>query len=103
MEIISSIIKAVIENPSSVKGRCVQFPSLSPDENFYYIQNCLKILSWNFGNVDNISLKTFWHPQFVTLKYLRMRELKYVDVIYNLLTNFSIEKGSSIFFQLPDI
>ena len=51
-----------------------------------------------FDNVASISLETIGHPQVVALKYLRMRKLQFPNAIYNLLTKFSIERGSSGFF-----
>ena len=110
MEIIPSIIKPVIENFPlktlrgnylilACTGKMCTFPSPSPFEKVYFYISFLS----PFDNVVNISLETIGHPQVVTLKYLRMRKRQFPNAIYNLLTKFSIERGSSGFFQLPDL
>ena len=106
MEIIPSITKPVIENlPLKIlrgnylilafTGEMCTFPSHSPFEKVYFYISFLS----PFHNVANISLEAIGHSQVVTLKYLRMRKLQFPNAIYNLLTKFSIERGSSGFFS----
>ena len=75
--------------------------SLFPGRKLLISLERLGSFSWNFDNVNKISLETFSQPQVGSLKYLRTLKLQFLNATYNLLTTFLMEKNQALlFFQL---